>query len=149
MSSNSSKKYFFISILSIMLFFMSTNVFALDIELRTYKNRVCYDGDTCYITIPVLPSRLKKMSVRILGIDTPEIRGKCPEEKNLALRARIFANKVFKEAKNIEYKNLRWGKYGGRLLSNVYLDGKLYSNLVIEKGLARPYDGGIKHGWCK
>ena len=83
-----------------MLFFMSTSVFALDIELRTYKNRVCYDGDTCYITISVLPGRLQKMSVRILGIDTPEIRGKCPEEKNLALRARIFANKVFENGKH-------------------------------------------------
>ena len=54
-----------------------------------------------------------------------------------------------KKAKNIEYKNLRWGKYGGRVLSDVYLDRKLYSNLIIEKGLARPYDGGTKHGWCK
>ena len=88
------------------------------------------------------------MSIRILGIDTPEIRGKCDKEKSLALKAREFANKVFREAKLIEYKDLDWDKYGGRVLTNVYLDGKLYSKMIIDAGLARPYDGGAKKGWC-
>ena len=59
-----------------------------------------------------------------------------------------FSNKVFRHAKNIEYKNLAWGKYGGRLLSDVYLDGKLYADMIIDEGLARPYDGKTKKGWC-
>ena len=88
------------------------------------------------------------MSIRVLGIDTPEIRGKCSEEKKLALKARIFANKVFRSANKIEFKNLQWGKYGGRLLSDVYLDDKLYSKMIIDEGLARPYDGKTKKGWC-
>ena len=88
------------------------------------------------------------MSIRILGIDTPEIRGKCAEEKELALKARIFANRAFRSANKIEFKNLQWGKYGGRLLSDVYLDDKLYSKMIIDEGLARPYDGKTKKGWC-
>ena len=88
------------------------------------------------------------MSIRILGIDTPEIRGKCVGEKELALKARIFANKAFRSANKIEFKNLQWGKYGGRLLSDVYLDDKLYSKMIIDEGLARPYDGKTKKGWC-
>jgi len=122
--------------------------FGLSIELREYKDRVCYDGDTCYITIKGLPEKLEKMSIRILGIDTPEIRGKCVEEKELALKARVFANKAFRSANKIEFKNLQWGKYGGRLLSNVYLDDKLYSKMIIDEGLARPYDGKTKKDWC-
>ncbi len=124
------------------------SAFGLSIELREYRDRVCYDGDTCYIIIKALPEKLEKMSIRILGIDTPEIRGKCAKEKELALKARIFANKVFRSADKIEFKNLQWGKYGGRLLSDVYLDDKLYSKMIIDKGLARSYDGKTKKGWC-
>ena len=126
----------------------SATAFGLSIELREYKDRVCYDGDTCYVIIKALPEKLEKMSIRVLGIDTPEIRGKCAEEKELALKARIFANKVFRSANKIEFKNLQWGKYGGRLLSDVYLDDKLYSKMIIDEGLARPYDGKTKKGWC-
>ena len=80
--------------------------FGLNIELREYKDRVCYDGDTCYIIIKALPKKLEKMSVRILGIDTPEIRGKCAEEKELAIKARVFANKAFRSANKIEFKKI-------------------------------------------
>jgi endonuclease YncB( thermonuclease family) len=99
---------------------------AAEIQLREFRDRVCYDGDTCYIDVPFLPDSLRKMSIRILGIDTPEIRGKCDKEKELALEAREFANKAFREANEIDYQDLAWDKYGGRLLTNVYLDGKLY-----------------------
>lgn len=138
----------FIITFFVFMFLLQSTASAIGLELREYKNRVCYDGDTCYIIVDELPDKLEKMSVRILGIDTPEIRGKCQKEKELALKAREFANKVFREAKEIEFKDLKWGKYGGRLLTNVYLDGKLYADMIIKKGLARPYDGGTKHGWC-
>ena len=118
------------------------------LEMREYRGNVCYDGDTCYVSAPVLPGKLSKMSVRVLGIDTPEIKGKCEKEKELALIGRQTANELFRAATKIEFKDLKWDKYGGRVLSNVYLDGKLYSDILIEKGLARPYDGGAKKGWC-
>lgn len=45
----------------------------------------CYDGDTCRVTIPGLHSLLgEKIPIRIRGIDTPEIRGKCEAEKTKA-----------------------------------------------------------------
>lgn len=122
---------------------------AAEIQLREFRDRVCYDGDTCYIDVPFLPDSLRKMSIRILGIDTPEIRAKCDEEKKLALEARALANKLFREAKDIEFANLKWDKYGGRVLVDVYLDGKLYKDEIINAGLARPYDGGTKEEWCK
>ena len=122
---------------------------AADIKLRDYKNSVCYDGDTCYITMKSLPKSLSKMTVRILGIDTPELRGKCAKEKELAMKAKIFANLIFLEARKIEFKDLKWDKYGGRILSNVYIDGYLYADMIINEQLARPYDGGKKEGWCE
>ena len=90
------------------------------LEMREYRGNVCYDGDTCYVSAPVLPGKLSKMSVRVLGIDTPEIKGKCEKEKELALIGRQTANELFRAATKIEFKDLKWDKYGGRVLSNVY-----------------------------
>jgi micrococcal nuclease len=119
------------------------------LQMREFRSNLCYDGDTCYVLAPSLPEPLQKMSVRILGIDTPEIRGECEEEKKLAYEGREFANRMFREAEKIEFANLDWDKYGGRVLADVYLDGKLYSDEIINAGLARPYDGGTKTGWCE
>ena len=71
------------------------------------------------------------------------------KEKELAMKARIFANNTFREARVIEFKDLKWDKYGGRILSNVYIDGYLYADMIINEQLARPYDGGKKEGWCE
>ena len=119
------------------------------LNMREFRGNVCYDGDTCYVIAPTLPEPLQKMSVRILGIDTPEMRAECVEEKKLALKGREFANKMFRAAEKIEFANLKWDKYGGRVLVDVYLDGKLYKDEIINAGLARPYDGGTKESWCE
>ena len=55
---------------------------------------------------------------------------------------------MFKNADNIEFRNLKWDKYGGRILADVYIDGISYKHEIIEAGLAREYYGGKKLGWC-
>ena len=134
----------------IILVLITVNVAVADdfLELREYRNRLCYDSDTCYMVAKTLPDTLRNMSIRILGIDTPEIRGKCLEEKSLALQSRAFANDMFRNANNIEFRNLKWDKYGGRILADVYIDGMSYKQEIIEAGLAREYYGGKKIGWC-
>jgi endonuclease YncB( thermonuclease family) len=134
----------------IVLVLIAVNIAVADdfLELREYRNRLCYDGDTCYVAAKTLPKSLRNMSIRILGIDTPEIRANCPEEKSLALQGRAFANDMFKNADNIEFRNLKWDKYGGRILADVYIDGISYKNKIIEAGLAREYYGDKKIGWC-
>ena len=137
-----------LSIITLTLAFHSEAFSAEFLEMREFRGNVCYDGDTCYVLAPSLPEPLQKMSVRILGIDTPEIRGDCDEEKALAKQGRVVANREFREAETIEFRDLKWDKYGGRILSNVYLDGELYSQKLIDVGLARSYDGGTKEAWC-
>ena len=137
-------KYF----LSMLL--LSTAAVADDfLQMREFRDNVCYDGDTCYITAKTFPEPLQKMSIRILGIDTPEIRGDCGEEKALASIGREYANELFRAADEITLENLDWDKYGGRVLADVYLDGELYSQKLIDAGLAKPYDGGTKESWCE
>lgn len=108
-----------------------------------------YDGDTFRVDIEGYPDVIgKNMPIRIRGIDTPEIRGKCPEEKVLAKQARDFLRAKLAEAKEIELLDIDRGKYF-RLVASVKVDGQSVGGLLLSKGLARAYDGGKKQGWCQ
>ncbi len=114
-----------------------------------YQGRIAYDGDTIYVTMPGLPPEISAMSVRINGIDTPEIRGKCQAEKDMAVKARDYVLGLLSAAKTVQFCNPQWGKYAGRVVADVKVDGKLLSELLIENSLGRPYDGGKREGWCE
>lgn len=43
-----------------------------------------YDGDTFTVEARPWPGMTLRTSVRVRGVDTPEIRGKCQAEKDLA-----------------------------------------------------------------
>ena len=46
-----------------------------------------YDGDTFRVDIDELSDIVgKNIAIRILGIDTPEIRGQCEKEKQLTIK---------------------------------------------------------------
>jgi endonuclease YncB( thermonuclease family) len=91
----------------------------------------------------------EKMAVRVNGIDTPEIKGKCPKEKELALKAKQLVIDLFKNANVIELRNMERGKYF-RIVADVYVDGKSLSDNLISKQLAVKYDGGTKiKNWCE
>ena len=54
-----------------------------------------YDGDTFRVNIDSLPPIVgKNIAIRVNGVDTPEIRGKCLYEKNLALKERLCQRKA-------------------------------------------------------
>ena len=108
-----------------------------------------YDGDTIRITMPGLPPELSEMLVRVAGVDTPEIRGKCWPEKAAAIRARDFVILSLTDARSVSFCNPKWGKYAGRVLADVMVDGKSLAATLIERGLGRPYGGGRRKGWCQ
>ena len=108
----------------------------------------CYDGDTCSFNVPGWPDIIgKKISVRIRGYDTPEIRGKCDEEKVLAREARDYLKEILGAADGIVLKDTERGKYF-RILAEVEADGLDVGIPLIEEGLARLYDGGARESWC-
>ena len=109
-----------------------------------------YDGDTFKVNIEGYPAIVgEKMSVRVNGIDTPEIKGKCAKEKELAHKAKQIVVELMKKAKVVELRNMQRDKYF-RIVSDVYIDGKNLSSLLIEKNLAVTYDGGTKtKNWCE
>ncbi len=107
-----------------------------------------YDGDTFRVDIDALPEIVgKNIAIRILGIDTPEIQGKCEQEKLLAIKARDLARDYLNNAKSIHLKNLSRGKYF-RLLADVFVDDFNLADALLEKGLAVKYSGKKKSSWC-
>ena len=108
-----------------------------------------YDGDTFRANIKGLPDIIgKNIAIRILGIDTPEIKGKCEEEKVVAIKARDFSRKALFNAKTITLKNLKRDKYF-RLLADVYFDDTDLANALLVNNLAVKYSGKKKSSWCK
>ena len=108
-----------------------------------------YDGDTFRVNIDSLPPIVgKNIAIRVNGVDTPEIRGKCQYEKNLALEARDFVRARLSNAKEIKLTNLQRGKYF-RVVANVLVDGVSLEQELLDNELAYEYSGGKKLKWCK
>ena len=108
----------------------------------------CYDGDTCTFSLPGLhPLIGDRISVRLRGIDTPEIRGKCDREKELATAARDLLTDLLTRARSIDLLQVERGKYF-RILATVTADGQDVGALLMAQQLARPYTGGRRAGWC-
>ena len=103
-----------------------------------------YDGDTITIAskLPYPESPLYRFSVRLNGIDCPEIKGKDNNEKQCA---QIAKNEVIDLVlnKEIHLKNIQTEKYG-RILADVYINNLHVNQHLIEKRLAVKYDGGTK-----
>ena len=62
------------------------------------------------------------INIRVAGVDTPEIRGKSPAEKALAIEARDRVRELLTNAKTIDLLNVERGKYF-RLVASVRIDG--------------------------
>jgi endonuclease YncB( thermonuclease family) len=110
------------------------------------------DGDTVEIAVDFLPSPLPpKLSIRVMGIDTPEKapRAQCDSEAALARKASAFTKDAVANALEVDVVILKWDKYGGRVLGEVYLDHQSLAQSLISAGLARPYKGEAKSSWCE
>jgi len=122
-----------------------------------------YDGDTIktHVGTYKLPAPLNKVSIRILGIDTPENpaksyletgklgRADCIKEAELALKARQFVVDMAEGYTTMKITNFKHGKYGGRWLADVEIGGVDVASALIEAGLAVEYFGGTKvKDWC-
>ena len=104
-----------------------------------------YDGDTITVAsrLPFEGSPIYRFSVRLAGIDSPEMRGGSELETKKAIEARdalyhlIFGN-------IIELRNNGKEKYG-RLLADLYYKGLHINKWMIDNNYAIEYYGGKKN----
>ena len=129
-------------------FTSKTNKFSLN-GYKTFAKCVhVYDGDTIHVVFKMPNSNeCYKWIVRVMGIDTPEMKTKNTYEKQLATKARDFLRNLILD-KIVLVECLDFDKYG-RLLGDIYCEGNemSISNQLIEKGYAKSYDGGTKSKW--
>lgn len=109
-----------------------------------------YDGDTVTFNIPkVHPLLGKGISVRILGLDTPERHTKNVCERRASAKAQKIVHDVLVSAKQIDLVNISRDKYF-RIDADIIADGKNVKDIIMKANLAVPYDGGkkAKVDWC-
>lgn len=137
-------------LLVVTLWLLSLQVVAADDygDLVVEKYISAYDGDTFRVDVAEIhPLIGRNMPIRLRGVDTPEIRSKCDQEKALAIKARDFVRELLANAETIVLKNIDRGKYF-RIVADVSVDGVDLGSTLIENGLGRLYDGGKKESWC-
>ena len=95
------------------------------------------DGDTL---------RVGRERVRIIGLDTPEMRGQCPRENAMARQARDRMAQLV--AGGVRLAPSGRDRYG-RLLAVVRDNrGRNVAQVMIREGRARLYEAGRRAGWC-
>jgi len=148
-------KFFSFTIFFSVIICSSLSARNLDKETKIYNWKVIrvVDGDSLEIANEFLPEELK-LFVRIKGIDTPEKdpRAKCEKENILAQKASNYTkNSIEKAQKNrqkITFSEIKWDKYGGRIVAKVMIDDNDLGQELVGKGLARVYYGEKKKTWC-
>ena len=103
-----------------------------------------YDGDTFKINLNCsVAVYCEKVPVRVLGVDTPEIKGKTAKEKRLAQKAKAFT-KNFLAQRPVSLTDCGRDKYF-RLLCNVTNgQGQNLAQELIKRDLGYEYWGGKK-----
>lgn len=135
------------TVISFLLLFLSFPLFLFSQQPTSsfYKVRLgkVIDGDTFKVYLSCSYKLFcKGISVRVRGIDTPEIKSKNAEEKTKAYRAREYTRKFLQGGK-ITLKQCTRDKYF-RLLCDVKVNGADLATALISNGHAVPYDGGKK-----
>lgn len=105
-----------------------------------------YDGDTVTVDAHSWPGERHRTAVRVRGVDTPEIRGKCAGERRAAKKARDFTRRFV--GGSVVLRHIERGKYAGRIVADVFVKGRSLAEALIEAELGRAYDGGRREGWC-
>ncbi len=107
------------------------------------------DGDTIAVTAQAWPGIEAVANVRLIGIDTPELHGRCAAETHAAHAARDAALALTPPGATVVLTDLNTDKYG-RILARVRLmDGRDLAEVLIAQGHGRPYVGGRRDGWCE
>lgn len=107
------------------------------------------DGDSVRMRIPIWPQHYIETSIRIAGIDTPEIHGACSREKKLAVEAKEALARLLPLNALVELRHIEIDKYGNRVGAEVRTLANLdVAGHLMKIGLAHSYAGKKKRGWC-
>jgi len=106
------------------------------------------DGDTVDVRARIWLGQSLTIRVRIDGVDTPELRSDCADERRLAAAARDYlAHRLLN--KEITLIRVVYDKFGGRVRAEISDADRDIARALIVAGLARPYHGERREPWCE
>jgi endonuclease YncB( thermonuclease family) len=106
------------------------------------------DGDTFAARVHLSLGHEFTTHVRLRGIDAPELKARCERERVKAEAARA-ALRLMLADRTVSIWNVGPDKYDGRVVAEAGTRRTPdISAALIAKGVARPYDGGHREGWC-
>lgn len=107
------------------------------------------DGDSIKARVRVWLDQEVTVTVRLLGVDTPELKSRCEAEHTLAMTAKNRLAELVAD-KKLELYNIHRDKYGGRVLAHIRTDEQAdIARTLIAENLARPYFGKKRGSWCE
>ena len=106
------------------------------------------DGDTFEARVHPWPGLAVTTRVRLRGIDTPEFKARCEEERAGAEAAREVLRRILAQG-DVGIARVTLDKYGGRVVADVstHATPDVAAALVVT-GSARRYSGGRRDSWC-
>jgi endonuclease YncB( thermonuclease family) len=106
------------------------------------------DGDTFEARVHPWPGLAVTTRVRLRGIDTPEFKGRCEEERTGAEAAREVLRRILAQG-DVGIARVTLDKYGGRVVADVSTGATPdVAAALVDTGSARRYSGGRRDGWC-
>lgn len=138
-------------ILIAILYFVFSKTLSLADEVNyIYKVVDVIDGDTITINTENESKLINRLGlkIRLRGIDTPEKKGKCRKEKELAIEAtKLLKSLVY--GKSVILKDVKWDKFGGRINAKIFIDNVNIGQELLKNKLAVEYFGEKKSkDWC-
>jgi endonuclease YncB( thermonuclease family) len=105
------------------------------------------DGDTVDVRAHIWLGQSLTVRVRIDGVDTPEMRSDCADERRLAVAARDFLARRLLN-KEITLLRVVYDKFGGRVRADIRDSEGDIAQALLAAGFARPYRGERRQSWC-
>lgn len=117
-------------------------------EHYTLKIDKVVDGDTIKTTFAGIPFGFDHINIRLANIDSAEIHGKCPLEKQKAIDAKNHLSALILN-KLVTIQNCKADKYF-RWNCDVFYHNENVSEHMIKNGYAISYHGEKKtKDWCE
>jgi endonuclease YncB( thermonuclease family) len=106
------------------------------------------DGDTFEARVRVWPGMDITTKVRLRGVDAPEMRARCENERLSAIASRNALTRILSEG-SVGIARVTQDKYGGRVDAEVSTaaTGDVAAALLAG-GTVRAYSGNRRTGWC-
>ncbi len=106
------------------------------------------DGDTFEARVNLWPGLAITTRVRLRGIDAPELKARCAEERSKAEAARDALARLLDQG-GVGVSRVTLDKYGGRVVAaaSTRMTADV-SAALLDAGLVRRYGGGRRDSWC-